>query len=183
MDKKIDAVIQILRDWNNSDLINAWNEYCDDKGSSDNRVYMMCEFNDFFNHLTPLDIIEMVEHTTFYTNSDYFAYDNYGRLVSFDDVEDYYCFDFTELAEYLTENGDNNTEEVDRDELLSLLYDAMEIGDRTSNSLNQDVLMNVLEKFIENNDHDILTGDWDEITGEFVEYLHTDYNEDNEEED
>ena len=176
-----DAIVSILKDWDNTSLIDAWNEHCNNDGYSDERVFFMGEFNDFFCNMTPLDIVSMVEHTNFRTNDEFFAYDSYGRLVSFDYIEDYSCFDYDQLADYFINNGDDNTDDVDRDELTSLFYDAMEIGDRSSNSFNYDVLLDILTKYIEDNNIDILTDDWDEVAGEFIEFLHTDYNEKTEE--
>lgn len=176
MDKK-DVVISIIKEWDNSDLVDAWNKFCEDSNNNDERIYSMFEFNEFFNHLTPLEVIDLVDKHLFGTNDDYFAYDNYGRIVSFDDIDDYYCFDFSQLADYLIENGDDDITEVSKEELMTEFYDLEHIGFRVSCSLNDDIVMNSLEKYIEENNYNLLTDEWDEIAVNFIEYYYSDNND------
>ena len=175
MDKK-EIVISIIEEWDNSDLAEAWNKLCEDHNYDDERIYMMFDFNEFFNHLTPLEVIDLVD-SRFNTNNDYFAYDNYGRIVSFDNIDDYYCFDFSQLADYLIENGDDDVTEVSKEELMNEFYELKHIGSRTGFQLNDDIIMDSLEKYIDENDYNLLTDEWDEIAVNFIEYFHSDNND------
>lgn len=175
MDKK-EIVISIIEEWDNSDLVDAWNKFCEDSNNNDERIYSMFEFNELFNHLTPLDVIDLVD-SRFSTNADYFAYDNYGRIVSFDNIDDYYCFDFSQLADYLIDKGDDDVTEVSKDELMTEFYDLKNIGSRTGFQLNDDIVMDSLEKYLDENDYNLLTDDWDEIAVDFIEYFHSDNND------
>jgi hypothetical protein len=180
---KIDAVVEILKEWKYDTLIEAWNEYCDNSNNGEESVYPMDSFNDFYCNMSPLDIVSMVEHTNFNSSDDYFAYDGYGRIESFDYITYYSRFEFSELAKYIIDNGDGDlSEDIDRDELISLMYDAMEIGDKIDNKFNYDIAIDALNKFIDENNYDALTDDWDDITGEFIEYIHTEYNDEEDDE-
>lgn len=175
---KINAVVGILSDCNYDLLIEAWNDYCDNSNNGDETVYPMDSFNDLYCNTSPIDIVSMVEYTSFKSRDDYFAYDGYGRIESFDFITDYSRFDFSELAKYLIDNGDGNlSEDIDREGLISLMYDYMEIGDKINNKFNYDNAIDALNKFINENNYDVLTDDWDDITEEFIEYIHTDYND------
>lgn len=176
MDKK-DVVISIIKEWDNSDLVEVWNKFCDDSNNNDERIDMMFEFDDFFSHLKPLEIIDLVDKNLFCTNDEYFAYDNYGRIVSFDDIDDYYCFDYSRLADYLIENGDDDVTEVSKDELMNEFYDLKHIGSRTGFQLNDDIVMDSLEKYLDENEYNLLTDEWDEIAVNFIEYFHSDNND------
>lgn len=175
MDKN-EIVISIIEEWDNSDLAEAWNKLCEDSNYDDERIYSMFEFNEFFNHLTPLEVIDLVD-SRFNTNDDYFAYDNYGRIVSFDNIDDYYCFDFSQLADYLIDCGDDEVTEVSKEELMNEFYDLKHIGSRTGFQLNDDIVMDSLEKYLDENDYNLLTDDWDEIAVNFIEYFHSDNND------
>lgn len=176
MDKK-DVVISIIKEWDNSDLVDAWNKFCEDSNNNDERIYSMFEFNEFFNHLTPLDIIDLVDSYLFGTSDEYFAYDNCGRIVSFNSIDDYDCFDFSQLADYLIENGDDDITEVSKEELMAEFYDLKHIGSRTGFQLIDDIVMDSLEKYIDENDYNLLTDEWDEIAVNFIEYFHSDNND------
>ena len=63
---------------------------------------------------------------------------------------------------------------------IVLFYNAM-IGDRIRNTFNYDVLLDILTKYIDENNIDILTDDWSKTEREFIEFLHTEYNEETEE--
>lgn len=167
---KIDAVVKILEEWKYDSLLEAWNEYCDNSNNGDEAIYPMDSFNDLYCNMSPIDIVSMVENTSFNSNDDYFAYDGYGRIESFDYVTYYSRFDFSELAKYIIDYGDGDlSEDIDRDELISMMYDAMDIS--------SNITLDVLNKFIDENNYDVLTDDWDDITGEFIEYIHTEYND------
>ena len=51
------------------------------------RVYTMNEFDDVLGELSPTELLFRVETGRFSTNDDYFEFDGYGNLVSYDDID------------------------------------------------------------------------------------------------
>lgn len=180
---KIDVVADIIRGWSDSELYNAWNERCDRCSYTDDMIYQMDSFNDFFDGKDPLDIVEMVYRCHFNPNDDYFSFDAYANITSFNYVEDFNTFDYETLAEYLCEYGDNNTAEVDRDELKTAFIEELINSYESLAGLTEDEVTEKFTEFIEENCYDLLTEDWDLIAEEFIESLNTEVetnDEDNE---
>lgn len=170
MDKNT-AISDIIKNWNDSDLLVAWYEYCDKKGYSDYIIYSMDSFNECFEHMAPLDIIDMVRGCDFSSSDEYFAYTSYGNITSFDYVEDYSEFDYDYLAEFLGEEGDNNTAEVDRDELKTAFIEELINTYDLLDGLTEDEVTEKFTEFIEENYYDLLTDDWDLMAEEFIDTL------------
>ena len=178
---KIDVVVDIIRGWRDCDLCNAWNERCDKCGYSDDMIYQMDCFNEFFDGKDPLDIVEMVYRCDFNPNDEYFSFDAYGNIISFDCVEDFNSFDYEVLAYFLAEYGDYDTDDVDRDELFSQFVEELKKWDSIP-SMDEDVLTDKLTEYIEENNYDLLTNDWDLIAEEFIESLNTEVETDDDNE-
>ena len=47
MDKNT-AISDVIKGWSDSELLVAWNEYCDVNGYSDNIIYSIDSFNECF---------------------------------------------------------------------------------------------------------------------------------------
>ena len=171
---KIDAIVDILENvWDNEDVINAWNEK-DDKHSSEEHIYYMDSFNELYDGTDPLDIVDIVKGRDFCTSDDYFAYDGYGRIESFSNLEDYSRFDYEELAEYLAESGDSDLfTTIDRDTLLSWFIDEYFPYDET--------LEDTIRNIIDDCGFDMLTDDWDVIDQEIRERTNADESDDDDE--
>lgn len=168
MDKNT-AISDIIRNWSDSDLFVAWNEYCDKKGYSDNIIYSMDSFNECFGGMEPLDIISMVRGCDFSPSDDYFSYTSYGNITSFDYVEDYSEFDYDYLAEFLGEEGDDNTVDVDRDELKTAFIEELINSYESLAGMSENEVSEKFTEFIEENCYDLLTDDWDMMADEFVD--------------
>lgn len=87
-----------------SDLIELWNEYCDDNYCSDQRVYQMDELDELLHGCTATEILESVD-SDFSTYDDYFIKDDYDLLESHSDVFD--IVDIDELTDYIIDNSDS----------------------------------------------------------------------------
>lgn len=162
---KIQAIIDIIENWSNDELVDAWNLRCDKKGDMDERIENMCFFDDMFQHLSPTEIVDKVKGCNFCTGDDYFAFNGYGNLESFTDVSDYSRFSYGELAEYLIDNGDSLTTDVDTDELLeSFIYEYFDHYDF-------DQIKCVIETYMEDNTFDLLMDDWDDLNGYILDYI------------
>lgn len=153
---KIDSIVQIIKNnWDMSDIVYAWNRRCEEMGYSDDFIEYMHSFNDLFSGLSPLEIVETVRNCQFCTSDEYFAYNNYGNLVSFDDVEDYDSFSYEELAEYIVDGGDCGIEEVNTDQLLN------EFIDEYFADYDSEAMFNLLSEYMEEETFDVLMDDWD----------------------
>ena len=155
---KIDAIIDIIKsNWSTNELINAWNLRCEKKEYMDEFIEDMSFFDEIFQNLSPLEIIDKVRGCNFRTEDDYFAFNGYGNPESFSYIEDYSRFSYEELAEYLIDNGDSLTKKVDSDELLA--YFVEEYFDDDDNV--RDILSTIIEEGDE--PFDLLMDDWDDL--------------------
>lgn len=163
--EKLETIISIIEVWPDSELVNAWNLLCDNTGKKDERIKKMESFNEMFQHLSPLEVLEMVRGCKFGTRDDYFAFDQDGNIESFSEIADYSCFSYYELAEYLVDNGDGLARDVDTDELLESF-----ILEYFSNySFSQ--IKNTIEVYMENNAFDLLMDDWDVLSEDIRHYI------------
>ena len=175
---KIDAIIDIIKsNWSTDELVNAWNLRCEKKGYMDEFIENMSSFDEMFQNLSPLEIIDKVRGCNFCTGDDYFAFNGYGNLESFSYIEDYSCFSYEELAEYLVDNGDSLTTNVDTDELLeSFIYEYFDHYDF-------DQIKCVIETYMENNTFDLLMDNWDDLNEDILNYIEEEGLGSNDEED
>ena len=175
---KIDAIIDIIKsNWSTDELVNAWNLRCEKKGYMDEFIENMSSFDEIFQNLSPLEIIDRVRGCNFCTGDDYFAFNGYGNLESFSYAEDYSCFSYEELAEYLVDNGDSLTTNVDTDELLeSFIYEYFDHYDF-------DQIKCVIETYMENNTFDLLMDNWDDLNEDILNYIEEEGLGSNDEED
>ena len=175
---KIDAIIDIIKsNWSTDELVNAWNLRCEKKGYMDEFIENMSSFDEMFQNLSPLEIIDKVRGCNFCTGDDYFAFNGYGNLESFSYVEDYSRFSYEELAEYLVDNGDSLTTNVDTDELLeSFIYEYFDHYDF-------DQIKCVIETYMENNTFDLLMDNWDDLNEDILNYIEEEGLGSNDEED
>ena len=175
---KIDAIIDIIKsNWSTDELVNAWNLRCEKKGYMDEFIENMSSFDEMFQNLSPLEIIDKVRGCNFCTGDDYFAFNGYGNLESFSYAEDYSCFSYEELAEYLVDNGYSLTTNVDTDELLEAFiyeyFDHYVFGQ----------IKCVIETYMENNAFDLLMDNWDDLNEDILNYIEEEGLGSNDEED
>ena len=175
---KIQAIIDIIKtNWSTDELVNAWNLRCEKKEYMDEFIENMSSFDEMFQNLSPLEIIDKVRGCNFCTGDDYFAFNGYGNLESFSYAEDYSCFSYEELAEYLVDNGDSLTTNVDTDELLeSFIYEYFDHYDF-------DQIKCVIETYMENNTFDLLMDNWDDLNEDILNYIEEEGLGSNEEDD
>lgn len=175
---KIDAIIDIIKtNWSTDELVNAWNLRCEKKGYMDEFIENMSSFDEMFQNMSPLEIIDKVRGCNFCTGDDYFAFNGYGNLESFSYVEDYSRFSYEELAEYLVDNGDSLTTNVDTDELLeSFIYEYFD-------NYDFDQIKCVIETYMENNTFDLLMDNWDDLNEDILNYIEEEGLGSNDEED
>ena len=175
---KIQAIIDIIKNnWSNEEIADAWNFRCDEKGYMDERIEYMDTFDELFCNLKPSEIAEKVYRRDFCMGDDFYAFNGYGNLESFSEVEDYSRFSYEELAEYLVDNGDSLTTDVDTDALLeSFIYEYF-------NHYDFDQIKCVIETYMENNTFDLLMDNWDDLNEDVLNYIEEEGLGSNDEED
>lgn len=181
---KIQAIIDIIKNnWSTDEIVDAWNLRCDENNYMDDRIEYMDTFDELFCGLKPSEIAEKVYKRDFCTGDDFFAFNGYGNLESFSDVEDYSRFSYEELAKYLAENGDSLTTDIDTDELLeSFIYEYFDHYDF-------DQIKCVIETYMKNNTFDLLMDNWDDLNEDILSYIEeeglgsNEEDEDNDDED
>lgn len=100
---KYDMINDFLCSVADDELIELWNEYCDNNYCSDQRVYEMSELDELLHGCTATEVLESVD-SDFSTYDDYFIRDDYDLLESHCDVFD--VIDIEELTEYIIDNSD-----------------------------------------------------------------------------
>ena len=175
---KIDAIIDIIKsNWSTDELVDAWNLRCEKKGYMDEFIENMSSFDEMFQNLSPLEIIDKVRGCDFCTGDDYFAFNGYGNPESFSYAEDYSRFSYEELAEYLVDYGDSLTTNVDTDELLeSFIYEYFD-------NYDFDQIKQTIETYMEDNTFDLLMDDWDDLNEDILNYIEEEGLGSNDEED
>ena len=175
---KIQAIIDIIKsNWPTDELVDAWNLRCEKKGYMDEFIENMSSFDEMFQNLSPLEIIDKVRGCDFCTGDDYFAFNGYGNPESFSYAEDYSRFSYEELAEYLVDYGDSLTTNVDTDELLeSFIYEYFD-------NYDFDQIKCVIETYMEGNTFDLLTDNWDDLNEDILNYIEEEGLGSNDEED
>jgi hypothetical protein len=116
----------------------------------------MSLFDDLFGDMSPLAIVRRVKYGDFRPDDDYFAFNGYGNLVSFNDLSDYGPFSYEVLAEYLVDNGDGDFE-----------FDTVLLQDYFVKEYFADMrwteITALIDKISEDEPFDLLMDDWDDL--------------------
>lgn len=108
---RFDKIHEVLENLDSYEVVSAWNRYCDEVSYFDDMVYTMDEFDDLMYGLKPSEIVAKLD-SDFDVTENFFTWDEYGEVVSFDYISDS-CIDLDDLAEYM----DENKEDFDIDEI------------------------------------------------------------------
>ena len=92
-------VTDTINNMSDSEMINLWNEYCDNNRYYDDRIEYFDEgvFNDLMSGKTPWEIYQIIDNSDISYNDDYCHYDGY-ELNTFSDVYD--SIDIDNLVEW-----------------------------------------------------------------------------------
>jgi hypothetical protein len=115
MDKVV-AIADVLNNWGNKEIIEAWNEYCDDNHYS-NDIYPMDMLGEIFSSGYFVDNLHKFYH--FDKNDRYFTFDDSTGL--WDTISSIYeVVDVDDLAQYIYDSGkafgDDDIENILREE-------------------------------------------------------------------
>lgn len=156
MMNKIDAIVDLIDNWETNDLVTAWNERCEEKDLYDERIEDMYSFDELYDGMKPTEIADMLHNAKFYTGDDYFEFNRHGNISSFSYTSDSDWFDMNDLAEFIAENGLRN---VDIDELIDELTDIFIEAHFEDDDIDDDTIKDIICE----NDYSVLSDDWDEL--------------------
>lgn len=158
---KQESVARIIREtWNETDIVDAWNEMLKSGNREKEQIYSMDYFTqwvrDWLNEGNDARYLaDMINEG--YINSEYDWFWLEGNaLRGCEYIDDYGCpIDENLLAGWIVENGDSSTYEVDNEELIEDFFDEYFAGD--------DDAMEIVEDMKET---DFLMEDWNDIASE-----------------
>lgn len=103
--EKVRKIEALLNDMKMDELVSIWNEYCDAVNYMDDRIESMDAFDELMSGMEPHEIAQKVCYGDFSYAQDWFAFNGYGNLISFDFEEDEKCPIYTlDVAEYAVEH-------------------------------------------------------------------------------
>lgn len=122
---QLNQVIEQLNDMDTQTVIDIYNSYADE--NSYERVYDNDEdtINDLYD--SAWTAVSLTNHDGYKDNHDYFSYNGYGLMSSFDYVTDENCpIDIEELAQWIVDNelyNDYDIEVTTLDDMLASIED------------------------------------------------------------
>lgn len=121
---RYEKIKSILKEKELDELVRIHNDYCDTSKFYDNMVYLMDEFDDLFGNCSPWELVRMAFYGhEFNPNHDYFTFNGYGNLESFNGLNAEYCpIDVEDIATYM----DEYAEAFGVDEVLRLFEETEE---------------------------------------------------------
>ena len=113
-----ERIIDLFKEMNGEEVISVWNEYCREVNKFDDEIMDADELEEWVNNSgDTMNILnrfffgsdEEREGTSANPNRNYFTFNGYGNIISFDYIynqftDEFYYVDADELAEYIAEN-------------------------------------------------------------------------------
>lgn len=115
---KIERIIELFKEMDESEVVRIWNEYCSETNRFDDRIMDGYEMEEWVNNAE--DVINILnrfyfgtddgnENTSANPNRNYFTFNGYGNIISFDYIYNSYTNEFSyvyvdDLADYIVEN-------------------------------------------------------------------------------
>lgn len=114
---KKQQLINLFKEMSEGELICVWNEYCHETSSFDDEILDAYGLEEIFNGEDMFNILNRFyfgsdderENTSANPNRNYFTFNGYGNIISFDYIYNQYTDDFRyidvdDLADYILEN-------------------------------------------------------------------------------
>lgn len=99
-----DRIIEALNDMSDSDLYYLFNQYCEEAGYDDDRIEDMDNFDELFQG-SAWDAVRAAYYGDFRPTDNYFIFNAYGNLVSFDYLTDKNSpYDEDQVADFIIDN-------------------------------------------------------------------------------
>ena len=102
---KTEMIKDLLENMSESQLYIIANEYFDKTNYYDDRIYDMDEFDEIMSGMSPSDIATKIFYGDFRPNDNYFKFNGYANLESFDYISDE--VDLEEIADYIVDNDED----------------------------------------------------------------------------
>ena len=113
-----ERIIDLFKEMNDEEVISAWNEYCREVNKFDDEIMDAYELEEWANNSgDTMNILnrfffgsdEEREGTSANPKRNYFKFNGYGNIISFDYIynqftDEFHYVDADELAEYIAEN-------------------------------------------------------------------------------
>ena len=113
-----ERIIDSFKEMNDEEVISVWNEYCREVNKFDDEIMDAYELEEWANNSgDTMNILncfffgsdEEREGTSANPNRNYFKFNGYGNIISFDYIynqftDEFHYVDADELAEYIAEN-------------------------------------------------------------------------------
>ena len=113
-----ERIIDLFKEMNDEEVISVWNEYCREVNKFDDEIMDAYELEEWANNSgDTMNILncfffgsdEEREGTSANPNRNYFKFNGYGNIISFDYIynqftDEFHYVDADELAEYIAEN-------------------------------------------------------------------------------
>lgn len=132
--EKFERIMDALKEMNESDLVNVWNEYCYATNRYDDEILDAYRMEDWINNSD--DTFNILNRFFFGSddyddkssanpNRNYFTFNGYGNIISFDYIYNSYKNEFNyidvdDLVDYIIEND----ESFYNDDIQDILDDA-----------------------------------------------------------
>ena len=115
---KIASIVRIIKaEWEDCDIIQLWNDYCEKNSCINKRIHKMSEFNDELIYEGSLGSVISPDNENFSTEDKYFGINQSGHIASFNAPSEYEAFRYSLAAEHLIEIGDDHTVKINKDTL------------------------------------------------------------------
>lgn len=113
-----DRIMECLENMDSYDLVYLHNQYCEATNCPDDYIYLMEEFDEIMSSEEPWEIARKCFYGhEFNPNHEWFYFNRYGNLESFDWIHDGTPIYREEIADYI----DQNDNPLDNDEIAAIL--------------------------------------------------------------
>lgn len=122
MENNTMAIMNALKNMDDSELVSIWNEYCYATNTYDDEIFTMDLFDEVYANYDPIEVATRVfyghdewnDESSFNPNREYFYLNGYGNPVSIDYIgyneykDEFMCpfFDESALCEYIIDNNE-----------------------------------------------------------------------------
>lgn len=105
---RYEKILEALRKFNTEEIVILHNMYCEACNDMDSYVYYMEEFNDIMEDYAPNDLARTIFYGDFRPNDDYFRFNGYANLESFNYYDEETSGIYLEdIARYCNEAEEN----------------------------------------------------------------------------
>ena len=99
---KINDTLWELEDW---ELVSVWNEYCNHNNCTEDYIYDMDEFDNYYRDSTPTEIVNDID-SDFDTSDDFFRCTQYGTVSFTTATDNIDKYELGDLSNYIVGNLD-----------------------------------------------------------------------------